>query len=251
MKKIILIGSEGVLGKYYSKNLTKISKFLVLADIKIKKQTYKNNVYKKKLDLENDNEIENFFIDLKKKFGKFDILINNSALTTEGIKKIKQNKYTEEDFDTKIWKRTLDVNLTGSFLAIKYFLKHHTKEKQIQKIINVGSIYGVVSPHHDIYKNQNFFSSLSYTASKSGLIGLTKWLASKYSKKNFICNIISPAGVFNYQNSEFLNDYKKLLPINRMAKQKEIYGALKFLISEDSNYITGQNIIVDGGFTAW
>lgn len=120
-----------------------------------------------------------------------------------------------------------------------------------QKIINTGSIYGSLSPHHEIYNNQNFFTSLAYTASKSGLIGLTKWIATKYAKDKTTCNMLSPSGVINNQNKAFLNDYSKLLPIGRMAKKNEIYGLLEFLISEESNYINGQNILIDGGFSAW
>tara|TARA_B100000989_G_C19520952_1_gene464123 strand:+ start:1726 stop:2481 length:756 start_codon:yes stop_codon:yes gene_type:complete len=251
MKKIILIGSEGVLGKHYSLKLQSTASFLALGDIRIKKQFINNRIIKKNLDLKSEKNIERFFIDIKKKFGKFDILINNGALTTEGMKKMKTKKSNKDEFNVDNWKKTLDINLTGTFLSIKYFLKHHLNKDVTQKIINIGSIYGVVSPHHEIYKNQNFSSSIGYTASKSGLIGMTKWLSTKYSSKRVICNIISPSGVYNNQKKNFLKDYEKLLPYKRMAKPDEIYGALKFLISEESNYVTGQNIIVDGGFSAW
>ena len=115
----------------------------------------------------------------------------------------------------------------------------------------MGSIYGSVSPHHKIYKNQKFFSSLAYTSSKSGIIGLTKWLAVSLANDNTTCNMMTPSGVYNKQNKKFLKDYSKLLPFKRMAKQSEIFGLLKFLTSKDSDYITGQNIFVDGGFTIW
>ena len=115
----------------------------------------------------------------------------------------------------------------------------------------MGSIYGSLSPHHEIYKNQKFYSSISYSASKSGIIGLTKWLATSLAKHNTTCNMITSGGVFNKQNKRFVNKYSKLLPLNKMAKESDIFGLLKFLISEDSNYITGQNIFVDGGFSIW
>lgn len=252
MKKIILIGCEGVLGKYYSNEILKISKKLVVADIKINKNTQSNNkLIKKKLNIENENEIEFFFKDLFKLYGKFDILINNAALTTEGVQKIVKRKYTEEDFDTNIWDKTNAINLRGTFLACKHFLKYHNDKKLKQKIINVGTIYGSVGPHHEIYKNQNFFSSLAYASSKSGIIGMTKWLATALAEQNTTCNMMTPSGVLNKQNRKFLKDYSKLLPFKRMAHQSEIYGLLKFLISDKSNYITGQNLFVDGGFTSW
>jgi len=252
MKKIILIGCEGVLGKYYSKELLKTSKKLVTADIKIKERTNKNKkLICKKLNIENEEEIENFFRSLFQSFGKFDILINNAALTTEGVQKIVKRKYTKEDFDTKIWDKTNAINLRGTFLACKHFLKYHNNKKLKQKIINIGTIYGSVGPHHEIYKNQNFFSSLAYASSKSGIIGLTKWLATALADQNITCNMMTPSGVLNKQNKKFLSDYSKLLPFKRMAHQSEIYGLLKFLISKDSDYITGQNLFVDGGFTSW
>ena len=159
MKKIILIGSEGVLGKHYSKELLKISKKLVVADIKIKKTFNKKNRFiGKKLDIENEGEIEFFFKNLLKTQGKFDILINNAALTTEGVQKIVKKKYIREDFDTRIWDKTNAINLRGTFLACKHFLKYHNDKKINQKIVNIGSIYGSVGPHHEIYKNQNFFT---------------------------------------------------------------------------------------------
>ena len=252
MKKIILIGSEGVLGKHYSKELLKISKKLVVADIKIKKTFNKKNRFiGKKLDIENEGEIEFFFKNLLKTQGKFDILINNAALTTEGVQKIVKKKYIREDFDTRIWDKTNAINLRGTFLACKHFLKYHNDKKINQKIVNIGSIYGSVGPHHEIYKNQNFFTSLAYAASKSGIIGLTKWLATSLAEQNTTCNMITPSGVFNKQNKKFLSSYRKLLPFKRMANQSEIYGLLKFLVSKESDYVTGQNLFVDGGFTSW
>ena len=251
MKKIILIGSEGILGKYYSKNLSNKDNLLILADANIKPKKIKKNTIKIKLDIENESSIKNFFLDLKKKYGNFDVLINNAALTTEGIIKLKNNEIKKEKFDTFIWDKTLNTNLRGNFLCCKYFLKYHHVKKINQKIINIGSIYGSRSPHHAIYKGENFFSSLAYTTSKSGLIGLTKWLATKYAKENTSFNMISPAGVYNKQTPSFIKKYLELIPKGRMANPKDIFGVLKLLISEDSNYITGQNIHVDGGFTSW
>ena len=251
MKKIILIGCEGVLGKFYVKELLKVSKLLVVADVKIKNDSRNKKLIQKKLNLENETEINEFFKNLNTKYGKFDILINNAALTSEGIQSLNKKKYYKEDFDTFVWDKTNNVNLRGTFLSCKHFIKYHNYKKISQKIINVGSIYGSVSPHHEIYKNQKFFCSLAYSSSKSAIIGLTKWLAAYLADKKTTCNMMTPSGVYNNQNKQFLKDYSKLLPVKRMAKQEEIFGLLKFLVSEESNYITGQNIFVDGGFTIW
>tara|TARA_B100000963_G_scaffold109962_1_gene95714 strand:+ start:1149 stop:1904 length:756 start_codon:yes stop_codon:yes gene_type:complete len=251
MKKIVLIGCNGILGKYFFRKLKKKSKILVAADIDVKKNIKSKKFYKSKLNVENEEEVKLFFEEILKKFGKFDVLINNAALTSERIKKISKSKNIKENFDKEIWDKTNNVNLGGTFLAIKYFIKLHGDKKINQKIINMGSIYGSFSPHHSIYTNQKFYSSLSYSASKSGIIGLTKWLAASLANKNTTCNMITPGGVFNKQNKKFTSEYSKLLPINKMARESDVYGLLKFLISNDSNYITGQNIFVDGGFSIW
>ena len=113
------------------------------------------------------------------------------------FKKINNKKVNKENYDTFIWDKTINVNLRGSFLStVNISLKyHHNKTNCAKNNIHVGSIYGSNSPHHDIYKGESFFSSLAYTTSKSGLIGMTKWLATKYAKENTYCNMISPAGV--------------------------------------------------------
>ena len=251
MKKIILIGCSGILGKYFLKQLKKSSKVLVAADIDVKKNIKSKKFCKLKLNVENEEDVKLFFEEIFRKFNKFDVLINNAALTSEGIKKISKNKNLKENFDKDIWDKTNNINLRGTFLSIKHFIGLHGDKKIKQKIINVGSIYGSFSPHHHLYTNQKFYSSASYSASKSGLIGLTKWMAADLAKKNTTCNMITPGGVFNKQNKKFVREYSKLLPLNKMAKESDIYGLLKFLISNDSNYITGQNIFVDGGFSIW
>ncbi len=251
MKKIILIGSEGILGKYYQKKLSSKSNILISADIAIKENNNLKNTFRYNLNLEKEQEIKDFFFKIKKRHGLFDILINNAALTTEGVQKIKKKKINKENYDTFIWDKTLNVNLRGTFLACKYFFNYHHNKNKLQKIINVGSIYGSNSPHHDIYKGENFFSSLAYTTSKSGLIGMTKWLANKYAKENTTCNMISPAGVSNKQNTRWKKKYLNLIPLGKMAEPKDIFGAINFLINENSNYITGQNLHVDGGFSSW
>ena len=112
-------------------------------------------------------------------------------------------------------------------------------------------MYALHSPHHDIYKNENFFSSISSSSSKAGIVGLTKWLATKYATENTNFNTISPAGVLNNQKRTFIKNYSELIPKKKMAKPEQIFSAISFLISKESDYVVGQNIYVDGGFTSW
>ena len=249
-KKIILIGASGTLGKFFFKKLSKDKDTLLIcgADNNLKNnQKSKNKTFK--LDLTNETEIKNFFKYLKKSYGQFDCLINNAAYTTEAA--LKENKFKKKDyFNTNNWTRSLDINLTGTFLSVKYFFEFHNNKKKLQKIISTGSIYGSNSPDHTIYEKENFFSTIGYTSTKSGLIGMNKWLSKKFADQNIRSNLLSPAGVYNKHSNRFLKNYLKNIPLKRMANQKDIYGTLKFLISDDSDYINGENIHVDGGFSA-
>ena len=102
-----------------------------------------------------------------------------------------------------------------------------------------------------IYDDQKFFSSISYSSSKAGLIGMTRWLGTKFATEKTTFNMISPAGVFNKHKKKFLKDYTSLIPQKKMASEKQIFSAIEFLISKNSDYVIGQNIFVDGGFSAW
>lgn len=249
MKKIILIGGSGVLGKHFAQKLSK-NNLVHVADVGLKKEQIADNRYNHFLDVLNEKKVDEFFKKIKKKYGAFDILINNAAFTTEmSLNFSKLNK--KEHFSTKIWEKTINTNLTGPFLCCKYFLKYHHNKRIDQRVINIGTIYGMYSPHHYIYTNQNFFSSISYTAGKAGLIGMTKWLATKFAKEKTNFNMISPAGVFNNQNKKFLKDYTRLIPKKKMATEEQIFSAIEFLISNNADYVIGQNILVDGGFSAW
>lgn len=244
MKKICLIGGSGVLGKFFAKKLSKNYE-LHVADIGLKNNKNKN-LYSYYLNLNDEKSIEQFFYNTKKK--PFDVLINNAAFTTEMAAK---TKLSNNVFSTEVFDQTININLKGVFLCCKNFIKYHHKKKLDQRVINVGTMYAIHSPHHEIYKGENFFSSISYSVSKAGIIGMTNWLATKYASENTNFNIISPAGVINKQNKNFVKKYSELIPKKKMASPNQIFSAIKFLISKDSDYVVGQNIYVDGGFTSW
>jgi NAD(P)-dependent dehydrogenase (short-subunit alcohol dehydrogenase family) len=245
MKKICLIGGSGLLGSYFVKQLS-LKYELHVADIGLKNSKRSRKLFTHYLDLNNEKSVEEFFFKNKKK--PFDILINNSAFTTEMAKK----KNTSKDiFSSEMFDKTIQTNLKGIFLCCKNFIKYHHKKNIDQRVINISTIYALYGPHHAIYKNENFFSSLSYSASKAGIVGMTKWLATKYAIENTNFNIVSPAGVINNQNKRFLKKYSELIPKKKMATQKQIFSAIEFLISKNSDYVVGQDIFVDGGFSAW
>ena len=206
MKKICLIGGSGVLGRHFVKQLS-VKNELHVADIGLMDNKKSSKLFTYHLDLNNEKNIEEFFFKNKKK--PFDILINNSAFTTEMAA---EKKTVKDIFSSEIFDKTMQTNLKGIFLCCKNFIKYHHKKNIDQRVINISTMYALHGPHHDIYKNENFFSSLSYSASKGGIVGMTRWLATKYAIENTNFYTVSPAGVFNNQNKRFLKKYLDLIP---------------------------------------
>jgi NAD(P)-dependent dehydrogenase (short-subunit alcohol dehydrogenase family) len=155
-----------------------------------------------------------------------------------------------EDYPEEAWDLVHDINLKGTFLmsqaAIPYFKK---RNKGI--IINISSTYGNVSPNKNIYGNSGINAPVAYSSSKAAIINLTRYIATHMAEYGIRANVLSPGGVYNNQSEEFLNNYKALTPLNRMASAEEYQGAILFLMSDASNYMTGANLIIDGGWTAW
>lgn len=170
-------------------------------------------------------------------------MINNA------VAKVKNSRIFEEcELDT--WNKCLNVNLTGVFLCSKIIGCEMIKLGK-GSIINIGSIYGLVGPDQSIYGDSGINSSAVYSASKSGVIGLTKYLATYWGNKGIRVNCLTLGGVENGQDQEFINKYSAKTPLGRMAKKEDYKGALLFLASEASAYMTGANLVIDGGWTAW
>ena len=144
----------------------------------------------------------------------------------------------------------MNVSLKGSFLMIKYFGEEMIKRKK-GSIINIGSDLSVVAPNQKIYKKSynNYIKPVTYSVIKHGMLGLTKYFASLYGKDNVRVNMISPGPIKNNQNKHLLNELNNIIPMNRLGNYKDLYGLLLLLSNNDSSYITGQNIIIDGGRT--
>jgi len=148
------------------------------------------------------------------------------------------------------------VNLDGMFLVAQAVGKQMVAQEKGGSIIQTASIYGVMSPDHRIYEgsfylNRQINTPAIYTASKAGVVGLTKYLATYWADKKIRVNTLTPGGVESGQNDEFKRHYSSRIPMNRMADAHEMVGALLYLASDASSYVTGQNIIVDGGLSAW
>ena len=250
-KKILLIGASGILGSHYVERFLREKTKLVAIDISGKKFELIKKKFKKakyfECDVRNEKNLKLVIQQALKYLKGLDCLIYNAAATQESFLKNKIKFPKFENYPLDLWKLSLDVNLTGAFLAARE--TNNDLKKNKGSIIFVSSIYGLVSPDHRIYKNQKFKSIPAYSASKAGIIGLAKWLASWNAGKVRV-NVVSPGGVYNKHNKKFLKSYGTKTLVGRMAKPEEIFGIFKYLISSSASYVTGQNFIIDGGYTS-
>lgn len=186
-------------------------------------------------------------------FGTPTVLVNNAAIDSPPSAPPEENG-PFEDYPEASWDRVLDVNLKGVYLCCQVFGAAMARAGQ-GAIINVASIYGVVSPDQNLYeyrrqRGEVFYKPVAYSASKSGILNLTRYLAVYWAKRNVRVNSLTIAGVFNHQEQAFLDAYCGRIPIGRMASADEYDGSVLFLASPASRYMTGANLVVDGGWTA-
>ena len=229
---------------------------MVLADINyagcknIAKQLekkYKNSILPIKLVLTDQKSIKNMVKKTIKKFSKIDVLINNAAFLGK-VGKERQIKF--EDLPLSLWDKAVSVNLTGIFLSCQEVGKIMVKQKH-GVIINIASTYGIVAADQRIYGKSGQNSAVYYAATKSGILNLTRYLASYWQGTGIRINTLSPGGVENNQGNSFIKNYSYKTMLGRMARKDEYVGAILFLASDASSYMTGSNLIIDGGWTSW
>lgn len=191
---------------------------------------------------------------IREKWGDVYGLINNAALDSPpGASAAENGPF--ENYPEESWDRVMEVNAKGVFLCCQVF-GGHMAEVGRGSIVNISSIYGVGSPDQRIYEyrrkgGDDFFKPVAYSASKSSLMNLTRYLATYWAEKGVRVNTLTLAGVFNNQDDDFLAGYTARMPMGRMAKPDEYNGAAVFLCSDASSYMTGSNLVMDGGWTAW
>ena len=252
----LITGAGGLLGYEHASALLEVGADVVLTDVNIKnlnknykslKKIFKNKlIIKKFLDVTNEQSVKNCKKFLDKKGVFIDILVNNAA-HNPGSEELNSSLF--ENYKLKKWKKEIDVGLTGAFICSKIFGSEMAKRKK-GIILNISSDLSVISPDQRLYnrgKKLKNVKPVTYSVAKTGLIGLTKYLASYWSNKNIRCNAISPGGIYNNHKKSFVNRIKKLIPLGRMAKKDEYRSAIQFLCSDASSYMTGQNLIIDGG----
>ena len=255
-KTVVITGAAGLLGKQYADGLSQVGANVVLADTnyqeckKIEKELrkkYTTDPLSVKLDITNQNSIKNSISKILKKYKKIDVLINNAAF--QG--KVGKERTTDMvELPLSQWNLGLAVNLTGTFLMCQEVGKVFLKQKK-GVIINIASTYGVIAADQRIYGKSGQNSAAFYAVTKSGILNLTRYLSAYWQGTGIRVNTFSPGGVENNQDPSFIKKYSSRTPMKRMAKKDEYVGSLIFLASNASSYMTGSNLIVDGGWTAW
>ena len=238
-KIILLTGGNGLLGKCIHENLLHQGATVINADIEAKDSDDFTTLH---CDITNEPSIKRTVAMVLKHYGRIDGLINNAYPRTKdwGVK--------FEDIPFLSWQKNIDFQLNSYFLLSQTVLAS-MKEKKSGSIVNIGSVYGIVGPDFSIYEGTEMTMPAAYSAIKGGLINLTRYLASYYGPYQVRINCVSPGGVFDNQPEKFVQNYNKKVPMRRMAAPGDIAPAVSFLLSDDASYITGQNLIIDGGWT--
>lgn len=199
------------------------------------------------LDLADDAAVRALPATVQAKLGGLDILINNAAFVGTSALQGWAVPFAEQSVDT--WRKCLDVNLTAAF-ALTQAAAPLLAATGHGSVINIASIYGVVGPDNGLYAGTGMGNPAAYAASKGGLIQLTRWLATTLAPKIRV-NVLSPGGIARGQAQAFVDRYVARTPLGRMATETDMIGAIAYLSSDLSAYVTGQNLVVDGGWTAW
>jgi 2-deoxy-D-gluconate 3-dehydrogenase len=206
------------------------------------------------LDVTRQDSVRRAVEEVVEAFGRLDILVNSAALDPKfDPSQAGQHTNAFEDYPLEMWNQALAVNLTGMFLCSQAAVRPMLGQGG-GVIINLCSTYGLVGPDQRIYEKPGQpaqFKPVYYSVTKAGVLGLTRYLATYYAGKDIRVNALTPGGVFNQHDEAFVRNYSARTVLGRMARKDEMNGALLFLASDASSYMTGANLVVDGGWTAW
>ena len=249
----IVTGGLGQLGRQFAAALNGQGARVVVLDERDSPDADTPSRLHLKADVTNRESLEQALARIESTWGPPHILINNAALDSPPNAPAGTNG-PFETYPIDVWRRVIDVNVTGVCLCCQVFGGRMAAAGR-GSIVNVASIYGLVSPDQRIYEyrrqgGDTFFKPAAYAASKSALLNLTRYLAT-YWAPHVRVNTVTFAGVANNQDDSFLEGYTKRVPLGRMAREDEYNGAIIFLASDASSYMTGSNLVLDGGYTAW
>ena len=253
-KVAVVTGGSGLLGKEFCQGLAEFGANVIIADInedqgiktskEINKRINEDKIDFIHLDITSEESIDNFIEETIARYGKIEILVNSA------YPRNKKYGTSFEDVEFDSFQENVISHMGGYFLVSQKISKIMMKQGN-GSIVNLGSIYGVLGPNFSVYGDTSMTMPVEYSMIKGGIINFTRYLSTYLAPHNIRVNSICPGGIFDNQPEEFVKNYCEKVPLNRMADPSDIVGTLIFLVSDASKYITGQNIMVDGGLSVW
>lgn len=261
----VVTGGCGLLGRQHAEVLSRAGAIPILLDIPAANPTkvavslaekWERPVEGHAVDITKLKELELLKATLLAKYGHIDILVNNAANNpkVEDASKVQFAHF--ENFPLEIWEADIAVGLTGAFLCCRVFGSQMAL-RGAGTIVNIASHFALIAPNQNLYRmeglpdDQQPVKPVTYSVVKSGILGLTRYLAAYWGRNGVRVNTLSPGGVFNGQPDEFVQRFSETVPLGRMADRTDYEGALLYLCSDASAYMTGSNLLVDGGRTCW
>ena len=263
---IVITGAAGLLGRKHAEAVAAYGASPVLLDLSQEAVNSIALAINKKfgvkaigfsVDITNEDQVKANAKVIIKQYGCIDSLVNNAANNPKVEDSNHLNFSRLENFSLRTWNNDISVALTGSFLCSKHYGFEISKNPNGGSIVNISSDLGLIAPDQGLYAQEGISKSMqnckpvSYSVVKTGIIGLTRYLATYWCEENVRCNAICPGGVENNQSKGFLDKINKKIPLGRMAKVDEYQGTLIWVLSDASSYLNGAIIPVDGGRSAW
>jgi NAD(P)-dependent dehydrogenase (short-subunit alcohol dehydrogenase family) len=261
-KSAIVTGGAGLLGKEFCRTLAQAGAQVVVADLDFSAaRSVADDLMREGLtampvgvDVTDPESVQAMLKGTLDACHRLDVLVNSAALDPKfDDSQLDKHSSKFEDYPLEAWKQALDVNLTGMFLCCQAAARQMLAQQR-GVIINICSIYGLVGPDQRLYQfpgQATQYKPAFYSVTKAGVLGLTHYLATYFAGQNIRVNALTPGGVYNNHEEAFVQNYSARAVLGRMAQRDEMNGALLFLASDASSYMTGANLIVDGGWTAW
>lgn len=260
-KVAVVTGGAGLLGQVFCQALVTAGANVAIIDLDkqaadktaaIVEKAETQKVIAIECDITSPDSVSTMVQDVVTQFGRIDILLNNAASKGSNLD---QFFAPFENYSLQAWREVMSVNIDGLFLVAQS-VGSQMKKQGGGSIIQTSSIYGVVAPDQRIYEGSEYNgrainTPAVYSVSKAAVLGLTSYLSTYWADSKIRVNTLTPGGIASGQNSEFNQKYSNRVPLGRMGEASELTGALIYLASDASSYVTGQNIIVDGGLSAW